>query len=62
MIPFEQWPEIMTVQDVIRCLDIPRDDAFRLFKQHGFPLVVPGKLRDRRVNSYRLLSYLRGEK
>lgn len=57
-IPFIEWPEIMTVDDVIDCCGFPRDDVYRMFKRSDFPLTCPEKKAKRRVGKFAFRSWL----
>lgn len=58
--PFEHWPNIMTVNDVIECTGLNRDDVYRMFKNPKFPLIIPEKRRGRTTTKNRLWDYLNG--
>jgi len=60
---FADWPELMTIPDVIDCTGMTGKDVYRAFKQPGFPQLVPGKKADRRVGKYALREWInRGAK
>lgn len=56
--PFEEWPEVMTIPDVIECTGIDRNDVYQIFKLPDFPLVAPNKKRFRVVGKLALKSWL----
>lgn len=56
--PFEEWPEVMTVTDIQVCLDIPRDQAYQMFKRPDFPLLVPEAKKSRKVHRVALREHL----
>lgn len=56
---FQTWPELMTTQDVADALGVSFDAASRVMSQTGFPLVVPGLKRNRKVNKHRFLTWMR---
>lgn len=58
--PFEDWPPIMTIVEVSDVLNIPRDDAYLLFKRPDFPLLIQGKRRGRTITKRDLLKFLEG--
>jgi hypothetical protein len=61
MLPREDWPPILTIVEVSEVLQIPRDDAYLLFKRPDFPLLIKGKRRGRTVTKRELLKFLEGE-
>ena len=60
--PFELWPELMSREDVEQCLELSRSQVRTLFQQRDFPILVPGSLKRQKVNRFRLIEYMRGEK
>lgn len=56
---FESWPEIMTTEDVAKAFDLSVRVASRFMNTPGFPLLDPTYKRNRRVNKFRLIQYLR---
>lgn len=59
--PFAEWPEVLTVADVRDCLGLAHNEAYRLFKAPGFPLIEPGKRQCKRVGKYALRRWINKE-
>jgi len=55
---FDEWPELMMAKDIVECTDMPRDDAYNLFRQPDFPQVNTGKRRSRMVGKFALREWL----
>ena len=58
--PYDNWPAIMTVDDIRRCLGVSRNDAYQMVKAANFPLLIAGKQRHRRVLKQKLIEYIGG--
>ena len=56
---FETWPEIMTAKNLAAVFDMSERSASQMMNQAGFPLLIPGARRNRQVNKYRLIQFLR---
>ncbi len=56
--PFEEWPELMTVAQVIEYTGMNSKDVHRIFNLPDFPQVVPGKRSDRIVGKFVLRDWL----
>lgn len=58
---FDDWPELMDANDLAKAFYIHPRTASDWMNEDGFPLVRPGARRNRKVNKFRLIKYLRGE-
>lgn len=56
--PFLEWPEVMTIPDVIDCTGLPLHDVYSMFNLHDFPQVCPGKKGSRKVGKYALREWI----
>lgn len=56
--PYEEWPLIMYVADVVECTGLPVNQVQELFKKRDFPLLIPGRKRCRTVHKVVLNEYL----
>lgn len=57
---FEDWPEILTSQDLAEIMEISRSTACKLMRQPDFPLLVKQQ-QNRKVNKYALRAWMRKE-
>ena len=58
MLPFTDWPELMTITDVSEYCDFGLTDTKRMFDRKDFPTVNPEAKRYKRVGKYALQAYL----
>ena len=56
--PYEQWPQIMYINDVVDCTGLPINQVHELFRRRDFPLLIPGRKRCRTVHKTVLNDYL----
>ena len=56
--PFSDWPEIMTPEDLKQCCGFGHVEAYRIFKQKGFPLIDPEIKRCKRIGKFALRAWL----
>lgn len=57
--PFEDWPEVMTIDDTAECLGLARDPVYDMFRRPDFPLLIPHAKRNKTVTKYNLQDFLK---
>lgn len=57
--PFEVWPEVMRVPEVVDCLGLPRDQVYAMFRRPDFPLLIPEAKKSRSISKYQLVEWLK---
>lgn len=55
--PFEEWPEALTPEDLKECLGMGHVDAYKMFQQPDFPLIMKVK-RNKKVGKFALRAYI----
>lgn len=55
---FEDWPEVLTPNDVMDCLKAGHVEVYMWFKQKDFPLLRPGKRHNMQVGKYAFHDWL----
>ncbi len=58
VIPFEEWPELMTPEDLKKYCGFGHVEAYRIFNQKGIPLVDIEVRRGKRIGKYALRAWL----
>lgn len=58
MKPFQDWPELMTPEDLKQCCGFGHVEAYKIFNQHGFPLVNADVRRGKKIGKYALREWL----